>query len=220
VALTVFLGACGDGATTAGRGDLATTDDNSAVADAGSVLAPRSDAGADLSVEDLACPHGGAVGKIEVAFDCFEITTVSCKDLSNVVIELADGSRQRFDGLSGQRGVFSGTGDHAGAQIVGVWVKAGNNKSGDGPGYGERFDAPTQECPPVAPPGDAGCSVADGTCNPPSRTPPDAGCFVADGTCNPPAPPPPDAGCFVADGVCVDVPKTPKPPVDEPPIGI
>ena len=35
------------------------------------------------------------------------VTTVSCKDLSNVVIELADGTRQKFDGLSGQRSRYA-----------------------------------------------------------------------------------------------------------------
>lgn len=49
---------------------------------------------------------------------------MSPKALSNVVVKFADGER-----FAGDR------------EIVTVWVKAGNNVSGDGPGYGERFEA-------------------------------------------------------------------------------
>jgi len=84
----------------------------------------------------------GPVGEIQVEFDCDEITIYSCKDLSNVVIEYENGERERFEGLSGQIGGFSG----AGERIVTVWVKAGANFSGDGPGYGDRFEAPTGSC--------------------------------------------------------------------------
>ncbi|MDA0840997.1 MAG: hypothetical protein O3B01_23210 [Planctomycetota bacterium] len=63
----------------------------------------------------------------------------STKDLSNVVLEFKDGSRQKFDGLIGLDGMFLGTGEHLGKQLVGCWVKSGRNASGDGPGYGEYF---------------------------------------------------------------------------------
>jgi hypothetical protein len=67
----------------------------------------------------------------------------STKDLSNVVLEFDDGSQHKFDGLNqGRTGTFAGVGQHAGKVIAGVWVKSGCNQSGDGPGYGERFDAP------------------------------------------------------------------------------
>jgi len=100
------------------------------------------------------CEHGGAVGRIDVTFECDSITIISCKDLSNVVLEFEDGTRQKFDGLSGQSATFSGTGDNAGKTVTGVWVKAGSNHSGDGPGYGERFDAPGEMACEDAPPGD------------------------------------------------------------------
>ena len=100
----------------------------------------------ELDEAGLDCPRGGSTGPIEVEFFCTEIDVISCKDLSNVVLEYADGSHQKFDGLSGRQGTFAGTGEHEGAEIVGVWVKAGNNASGDGPGYGERFDAPAGVC--------------------------------------------------------------------------
>lgn len=115
----------------------------------------------------LECKKGGAVSAVHVEFDCGSITTYTCKDLSNVVLEFADGSRQRFDAQSGHVNTFTGTGANAGKPVVGVWVKAGANFSGDGPGYGERVDAPAQDCaPPAAGSGGAGgCEVTpDGFC--------------------------------------------------------
>jgi hypothetical protein len=95
----------------------------------------------------LECPHGGKIGYIEVEFECNAIHVSSCKDISNVVLELADGEHRKFDDLECQC-VTLGVADEV---IVGAWVKAGNNASGDGPGYGERFDS------------DAHCDGAGGT---------------------------------------------------------
>jgi len=102
----------------------------------------------------------GSVGEIHVVFECDAITIYSCKDLSNVVVEFEDGTRQRTEGLQGQTGTFSGNGDQDGQRIVGVWVKAGNNRSGDGPGYGQRFDAPEGDCEP---PDEAGSGGSGGS---------------------------------------------------------
>jgi hypothetical protein len=85
----------------------------------------------------LECPRGGPTGPIAWHFECREVHIVSCKELSNVVVEFADGDRYKYDGLEGHYGTF-GAGDK---EIVGVWVKAGNNASGDGPGYGMRIDS-------------------------------------------------------------------------------
>ncbi len=63
-------------------------------------------------------------------------------DLSNVVLEYDNGGRQRFENLQGRMGRFSGTGPQSGRPIHVVWVKAGPNFSGDGPGYGQRFVVP------------------------------------------------------------------------------
>lgn len=61
----------------------------------------------------------------------------SSKNLSNVVVQYSDGTTQKYDNLSGKTGVFG-----SGAKtITRVWVKSGCNDSGDGPGYGERFEA-------------------------------------------------------------------------------
>lgn len=65
------------------------------------------------------------------------VTANSTKDLSNVVLQFSDGTTQKFEGLSGLTGTFSGTGQHAGKCITGVWIKSGCNQSADGPGYGE-----------------------------------------------------------------------------------
>ncbi|MBT8468662.1 MAG: hypothetical protein KJN97_07930 [Deltaproteobacteria bacterium] len=83
----------------------------------------------------LECPRGGSIGYIEVDFECTAIHVSSCKDISNIVLEFANGKHRKFDGLKGNCATV-GMGDKL---IVGAWVKAGNNKSGDGPGYGERF---------------------------------------------------------------------------------
>jgi hypothetical protein len=106
----------------------------------------RSGVGAGEEFElELEC-GGGPVGPIDVEFRCTEVDVDSCKELSNVVLEFADGTHEKIDDLSGHSGTFAGTGDNEGKEIVGVWVKAGNNASGDGPGYGERFDAPGDLC--------------------------------------------------------------------------
>jgi hypothetical protein len=73
---------------------------------------------------------------------------VECeKELSNVVLAFEDGVHEKWDDLDQDpdrvyTGDFWGTGENEGKTIVTVWVKAGSNASGDGPGYGERFDSP------------------------------------------------------------------------------
>ena len=66
----------------------------------------------------------------------------STKDLSNVVLKLSDGSEHKYDNLDeqgvGATGSFPVPPDYpADTAIVGVWVKSGENDSGDGSGYGE-----------------------------------------------------------------------------------
>lgn len=80
---------------------------------------------------------GGSTARIAVHFECNEAHVVSCKELSNVVVKFADRERFKYDDLEVHHGTF-GAGDR---EIVTVWVKAGNNVSGDGSGYGERFEA-------------------------------------------------------------------------------
>jgi hypothetical protein len=200
----LLLAACDDGgAAGSAQGELqaeSKSAEQSAAPAQGDANRVASDAGArregDQGVRqladagppaiNLACPQGSSSGPVGVLFACDRITVVTCKDLSNVVLELADGSRQRLEGLKGHQNVFVAAN---GQTIVGVWVKAGDNASGDGPGYGKRFDAPSAACtdagttppqdPPVSPPpGDADACVPE----------PDRPCFTPPG--QPPSPPP------------------------------
>lgn len=88
-----------------------------------------------------AAPQGTGNGDTAVisvdSADCVTVNAHSTKDLSNVVLQFADGTVQKFDGLTGHDGTFSGTGANADKVVVGVWVKSGSNGTDDGPGYGE-----------------------------------------------------------------------------------
>ncbi len=79
----------------------------------------------------------GKSAQIEVTLDgaCELVTVVSDKDISNIVI--------RVDGVDTKIEFGDGVNEYVFSAIdaTDVWVKAGNNKSGDGPGYGEHFDA-------------------------------------------------------------------------------
>jgi Flp pilus assembly protein TadG len=90
---------------------------------------------AELYVESVAV--GAPRSEESVAQN--QVYVTSTKDLSNVVLEFADGTHQKFEPLSGYAATFQGTGANAGKEVVGVWIKSGSNKSSDGPGYGERI---------------------------------------------------------------------------------
>jgi hypothetical protein len=85
-------------------------------------------------------PASGNIPHIEVTWKDTEIYAVSSMDLSNVVLRYSNGSTQKFEGLSGMTGTFKGTGSHAGRAITRAYIKSGSNFSGDGSGYGEKFD--------------------------------------------------------------------------------
>lgn len=86
----------------------------------------------------------GCESEVEVTFegcsDCVDIS--SCKELSNVVLKLCDGTEYKYDALSGYTGTFCSP---DGQNIVGVWVKSGCYQSGDGPGYGYWLEGPCGE---------------------------------------------------------------------------
>jgi len=70
-----------------------------------------------------------------------EVLVKSDKAISHVVLLFADGTTQKFEDLGEELELaFAGTGDYFGKEIVGIWVKAGCNCSGDGAGLGEYFD--------------------------------------------------------------------------------
>ncbi|PQO40144.1 pilus assembly protein TadG-related protein [Blastopirellula marina] len=86
-------------------------------------------------------PSIGCMPQIQVTFKGTEIYVESSKDLSNVVVQFDNGSQYKFDNLNqGRTGTFAGTGYYSGRVITKCWIKSGCNDSGDGPGYGERFE--------------------------------------------------------------------------------
>lgn len=78
--------------------------------------------------------------QITVQFRSMDVYVTSTKDLSNVVLQFSDWSTQKFEGLSSTTGTFRGTGYNYNKIITRLWVKSGPNDSGEGPGYGERFE--------------------------------------------------------------------------------
>lgn len=84
---------------------------------------------------------------VTAADDCTSIDVSSTKDISNVVLEFADGDTQRFEDLpERETGTFAGTDDNLGEVITSAWIKSGDNTSGDGPGYGEHFEFDASDC--------------------------------------------------------------------------
>jgi len=162
--LALAVTACGGDELAQGSGNgLSSEVDHDVVSDESddpAQVTPAATPAADAEDFLQQCVNGGgSVGMIHVVFACDSITVYSCKDISNVVIELENGERQRTEGNGlGQVATFSGT---SGGGIVGVWVKAGSNASGDGPGYGERFDAPEGDCDP---PDQGGSGGTGGSC--------------------------------------------------------
>jgi hypothetical protein len=184
-ATLMFAGACNYRATTATGGggtvDLsragaaghsaAALKDDQAVENT-APTAGQADAGSQRDAGlVLDCVQGGPVSEVHAEFHCGSVTVYTCKDLSNVVLEFDNGQRERFEGLSGHANVFSGTGANANARVTRVWIKAGANQSGEGPGYGHRSDAPDESCAPPA----AGSGGAGGT-NEPCMIGPDMLC--------------------------------------------
>ena len=78
--------------------------------------------------------------EIRVQFRGQTVGIQSTRDVSNVVLQYSDGAKQKFDDLQGRKLQLTGTGIHAGKLILRAWIKSGPNFSGDGPGYGQRFE--------------------------------------------------------------------------------
>jgi hypothetical protein len=73
--------------------------------------------------------------------NCVSVT--SCKNLSNVVLRDCNGVNYKFDGLHGKTGTFC---HPSGLPVTRVYVKSGCFQSGEGPGYGRRFNNPFDVC--------------------------------------------------------------------------
>lgn len=104
---------------------------------------------------------------VGATFRCTAVDVTSSRhDLSNVVLRFADGD-QKFDGVRGKTATLSGTGAFAGKPVVAVFIKAGDNASGEGPGYGQRIDATGDTCdntqPAAAPVNDSSGRKHGGT---------------------------------------------------------
>lgn len=75
--------------------------------------------------------------------DCGVFKITSSKDISNIVYRV-DGVDTKLDELSGRMYILEES------NVTDIWVKSGNNHSGDGPGYGEHFAVDDSElCEPV-----------------------------------------------------------------------
>ncbi|QDU30768.1 hypothetical protein ETAA8_59160 [Anatilimnocola aggregata] len=79
---------------------------------------------------------------IAVQFHESSVEISSLLDVSNVALQYSDGSVQRYENLQGRQLTIGGSGSHFGKGIVRVWVKAGPNLSGHGPGLGQLFERP------------------------------------------------------------------------------
>ncbi|WP_339910241.1 VWA domain-containing protein [Symmachiella dynata] len=85
-------------------------------------------------------PASGAIPHIKVTLKSKrKIFVESTKDLSNVVVEYTNGNKYKYDNLNvGQSHTFN-----CSSNLKRCWVKSGSNASGEGSGYGERFDFTT-----------------------------------------------------------------------------
>ncbi|MCU0959608.1 MAG: VWA domain-containing protein [Pirellulaceae bacterium] len=85
-------------------------------------------------------PAGPTKPQISVEYRFKSVLVNSTLPLENVVLKFSNGAVQTFSGLSATSGTFAGTGVNAGKAIYRVWVKSGDNLSGEGTNYGEPFD--------------------------------------------------------------------------------
>lgn len=90
-----------------------------------------------------AAPTAPDKPQIYVTWKRTEVFVESSLALNNVVLQFTNGNKQTFSSLSGMTGTFKGTGSNNGRVISKAWVKSGNNNSGEGTNYGERFEDTT-----------------------------------------------------------------------------
>jgi hypothetical protein len=158
-------------------------------------------------------PSQGDQAVVQVEGDQVEIMITSTKDLSNIVyrVTMPDGQYYdtKLDYLEGMTYTLQIEGLEEGAMVSDLWVKSGNNKSGDGPGYGQHFvwdgeawvAADTTDSEETPPDGEPPCHEHPPTDRPPTDVPRGNG-------------PPPDVPR--GDGQPDDVPRGNGPPDDVP----
>ncbi|WP_438854155.1 MopE-related protein [Agromyces sp. M3QZ16-3] len=122
-----------------------------------------------LSILGPVTTANAAPATVTVEYDCDQDGWVvtSSKALSNIVV--TDGQTTERTLFGSDPKVYTTVITTAG--LTTIWVKSGNNHSGDGPGYGERFDLAPPDCGPLDEDGDgypAGedCDDTDPTINP------------------------------------------------------
>lgn len=110
-----------------------------------------------------------APATVTVEYDCDQEGWVvtSTKALSNIVV--SDGQSDEKTEFPDDPRVYTTIITDEG--VTTIWVKSGNNHSGDGPGYGERFDLTPPDCGPLDEDGDGytsdvDCNDADAAINP------------------------------------------------------
>jgi len=84
-------------------------------------------------------PQNDSEPQITVEYRYKSVHVTSTLNLSNVVLQYSNGGKQKFKNLSGTSGTFAGTGSYRNKSIYKVWVKSGDNASGEGYDYGEPF---------------------------------------------------------------------------------
>ncbi len=77
------------------------------------------------------------LGDVLCTFDEAKVNVKTTGQLSLVTVRFADGTVQTFDRVSGNSGIFTGSGGYADKKIAGVWVKT----VGETEGYGRYFGA-------------------------------------------------------------------------------
>lgn len=84
-------------------------------------------------------PASGSIPHVDVTLKTKKkIVVNSTMSLSNIVVEYTNGSKYKYSGLSGTSKTIN-----ASSNLKRCWVKSGNNDSGEGYDYGERFDFTT-----------------------------------------------------------------------------
>lgn len=81
-------------------------------------------------------PASGSIPHIDVTLKSKrKIVVNSTMNLSNIVVQYTNNQKYTYNGLSGSSKTINASKD-----LKRCWVKSGNNDSGDGYNYGERFD--------------------------------------------------------------------------------
>ena len=82
-------------------------------------------------------PAAGPIPHIDVTWKGKQVYIESTMNIENVVIEFSNSSKQTYTSFSGNTATVPSSPGYN--KVRTVWVKSGDNESGDGPNYGEKF---------------------------------------------------------------------------------